>query len=377
MHAEDAIKLFQTVFGIGKSYIPSLINEGARTINDLKSPRYANLLPESSKKYLKYYDDLQRKIPRNEMLQHEAHLKNLLRNKKFKIDIVGSFRRGAETSGDLDVLFTTKKEYFPTTNYINKITEALVTDDYLLDTLKIGQSTMNGIIKLGDYPARRIDVFFSPPELYAFALLAKTGDTSFNKSIRACIKEKKNKDYTLSEKGIRIRANNHYTHAVDPKEFPDVKSIFEFMDLPNKTPEQMVGYFPCIIDGDDENSGKTRKTKRSRSTSSRSKSRSSRSSCSSSPSILRIDFSHTRKNKRQRRVNTYGSDLERYDETNKNSASQSTAMSSLTQSSIGSDIITETDPGEHYEKWRERDHYDSDETYLSPIGSKYTSRNNF
>jgi len=371
MHAEDAIKLFHTVFGIGKSYIPSLINEGARTINDLKSPRYANLLPESSKKYLKYYDDLQRKIPRNEMLQHEAHLKQLLRNKKFKIDIVGSFRRGADTSGDLDVLFTTTNEFLPTTNYINKMTEALITGGYLLDTLKIGQSTMNGVIKMGDYPARRIDVFFSPPELYAFALLAKTGDTSFNKSIRACIKEKKNKDYILSEKGIRIRANNHYTHAVDPKEFPDVKSIFEFMDLPNRTPEQMVGYFPCM----DENS--SFKTKRSRSSSSsRSKSRSSRSS--SSPSILRIDFSHTRKNKRQR-VNTYGSDLERYDETNKKSASQSrssSAKSSLTQSSIGSDIITETDPGEHYEKWRERDHYDSDETYLSPIGSKYTSRNN-
>jgi hypothetical protein len=192
-------------------------------------------------------------------------------------------------------------------------------------------------MKLGDHPARRIDVFFSPPELYAFALLAKTGDTSFNKSIRTCIKEKKNNDYILSEKGIRIKVNNHYTHAVDPKDFPDVKSIFKYMDLPNRRPDQMVGYFPCTNDADNH-SKSSRKTKRSRSSS-----------------------TSTRKRKRKRREN-------------KNTPPVS-LESSLTRSSTGSDK-TETDPGEHYEKWKERDNYDSDDTYLSPIGSKYTSRNN-
>jgi len=334
----DALKLFHTVFGIGKTYTTTLINQGARTIKDLRSPRYSNLLPESSKKYLKYYKDLQLRIPRNEVQQHEAHIRQLLRNKKFKIDIVGSFRRGAETCGDLDVLFTTEENaYFPDTNYISIFTEALMPGHYLLETLKFGQSTMNGIIKLGDHPARRIDVFFSPPELYAFALLAKTGDTSFNKSLRTCIKEKKNNDYILSEKGIRIKVNNHYTHAVDPKDFPDVKSIFEYMDLPNRRPDQMVGYFPCIHQDVDNHSKSSRKTKRSRSSS-----------------------SSSRKRKRTR-ASTHVS-------------LESSADSSLTRSSIGSDR-TETDPGEHYEKWKERDNYDSDDTYLTPIGSKYTSRN--
>lgn len=330
---DDAIKLFHTVFGIGKTYITTLINQGARTIKDLRYPRYFNLLPESSQKYLKYYNDLQLRIPRSEILQHEAHIKKLLRNKKFKIDIVGSFRRGAEICGDLDVLFTTENEYFPATNYISIFTEAIMAENYLLDTLKYGKSTMNGIIKLGDHPARRIDVFFSPPELYAFALLAKTGDTSFNKSIRTCIKEKKNNDYILSERGIRIKVNNNYTHAVDPRDFPDVKSIFKYMDLPNRRPNQMVGYFPCINDVDN-NSKSSRKTKRSRSSS-----------------------SSTRKRKRAR-----------------SSTLESSADSTLTRSTIGSDR-TETDPGENYEKWKERDNYDSDDTYLSPIGSKYTSRN--
>lgn len=346
LHAES-IKLFNTVYGIGpKSHIPVLIKEGARTIEDLRSPKYSRLLPVSSNTYIKYYDDLQLKIPRSEIQQHEANIKRILPKLKFKFDIVGSYRRGAETSGDLDVLVTTKKEYSPETNYIKQITETFIASSYLLDTLKIGQSTMNGIIKLGDNPARRIDVFFSPPELYPFALLAKTADTNFNKSIRTCIKEKKNNDYILSEKGIRVIGS--YSHAVDPKNFPDVKSIFEFIGIPYRKPHKMVGYFPCI---DESGSSKSsRKTKRSRDI----------SSLSRSPTSV-SKKKNTRK--RKRRSGSF-------------SSSKSSAVSSLTHpSSMGSEI-TETDPGENYENWAKRDHYDSDETYLSPIGSKYTSRNN-
>ena len=340
----DTIKLFHSVFGIGKAYIPTLLKEGARTINDLKSPKYSKLIPKSSSTYIKYYEDLQLKIPRSEIQQHEAQIKIILHKTTYKFDIVGSYRRGAETSGDLDVLVTTKTEYSPTINYIKQITETFIANSYLLDTLKLGQSTMNGIVQLGDNPARRIDVFFSPPELYAFALLAKTGDANFNKSIRTCIKEKKNNEYILSEKGIRVKGS----YAVDPQNFPDVKSIFEFIGIPHRKPHEMVGYFSCI---DESGSSKSsRKTKRSRDI----------SSLSRSPTSV-SKKENTRK--RKRRSGSF-------------SSSKSSAVSSLTHpSSIGSEI-TETDPGENYENWAKRDHYDSDETYLSPIGSKYTSRNN-
>ena len=53
--------------------------------------------------------------------------------------------------------------------------------------------------------------------------------------------------------------------------------------------------------------------------------------------------------------------------------SRTSIKSSLSSYGSGS-IITETDPGEHYEKWKARDKYDSGETYLSSVGSKYTSR---
>ena len=360
LHAEP-IKLFNTVYGIGpKSHIPVLIKEGARTIEDLRSPKYSRLLPVSSNTYIKYYDDLQLKIPRSEIQQHEANIKRILPKHKYKVDIVGSYRRGAETSGDLDVLVTTKKEYSPETNYIRQITETFVASGLLLETLKIGQSTMNGIIKLGDNPARRIDVFFSPPELYPFALLAKTADANFNKSIRTCIKEKKNSDYILSEKGIRVKGS--YSHAVDPQNFPDVGSIFDFIGLPHRKPHEMVGYFPCV--DDDSNNSSSRKTKRSRD-------KSSLSSLSRSPSVSKND--NTRK--RKRRSGSFGS-RDHKKTPHSSAASKSSAVSSLTHpSSIGSEI-TETDPGENYENWAKLDQYDSDETYLSPIGSKYTSRNN-
>jgi DNA polymerase/3'-5' exonuclease PolX len=115
---------------------------------------------------------------------------------------------------------------------------------YLLETLVSGKSVMNAIIKYDSYPARRIDVFFSPPDLYPFALLAKTGDIPFNKSIRTCLKEK-NEDFLLSDKGIRKVVNGKYETVVDPAKFPDEKSIFSFIGIQKREPGEMVGTINC------------------------------------------------------------------------------------------------------------------------------------
>ena len=269
--------LFNTVYGLGEQSIPPLIEAGARTINDLKN-KYSGLLLKkpASKKYLKYYDELQERIPRSEICDHETYLKKLLSD--FKIDIVGSFRRGAETSGDIDVLFTTinNKTFSSTVNYIDVIKATLTSNHYLLDTLKSGKSVMNGIVKLNTASrARRIDFFFSHPDLYQFALLAKTGDVDFNKSLRHCVGEKNtNKDnpYLLSEYGIRykdVNDNKKFINVVDPANFSDVPSIFKYTGIPSRDPKDMIGHFPC---------NDTDERRKKKSTSSSSKKKSTRSS---------------------------------------------------------------------------------------------------
>ena len=238
-------KLFDTVYGLGEVSINKLIDNGAKTINDLKNkPKFYNTLKQPTKDYLLYYDELQERIPRDEVMKHKETIARLVNagGDFYRIDIVGSFRRGEQYCGDIDVLFTTKLNYNPTIEYISAITTLLRTKGYLIKTLKKGHKVMNGIAKLTPYSsARRVDLFFSPPELYAFALLTKTGDVVFNKSLRACIKEK-NPDYSLSELGIRI---NNGMNIGNVNEFQTVDSILNFIGIGRREPHEMVGNIPA------------------------------------------------------------------------------------------------------------------------------------
>jgi DNA polymerase/3'-5' exonuclease PolX len=236
--SSSTYKLFDTVFGLGEVSINKLIENGAKTIDDLKyKPKYYNTLKEPTKDYLLYYDDLQERIPRDEVMRHKEKIESLI-GEFYRFDIVGSFRRGEEYCGDIDVLFTTKLNYNPSLEYVSGIVTVLSNHGYLIKTLKKGHKVMNGIAKLTPYSiARRVDLFFSPPELYAFALLTKTGDVAFNKSLRSCIKEK-NPDYTLSELGIRINGHN-------VKEFHSVDSILNFIGIGRREPHEMVGNIPA------------------------------------------------------------------------------------------------------------------------------------
>ena len=233
--------LFDTVFGLGDVSIKKLIDKGAKTIDDLKNkPKFYNTLKQPTKDYLLYYDDLQERIPRDEVMRHKETIDRLVGD-FYRIDIVGSFRRGEQDCGDIDVLFTTKLNYNPNIEYVSAVTTLLSTNGYLIKTLKKGQKVMNGIAKLTPYSiARRVDLFFSPPELYAFALLTKTGDVVFNKSLRACIKEK-NPDYSLSELGIRINGRN----IGNVNEFQSVDSILNFIGIGRREPHEMVGNIPA------------------------------------------------------------------------------------------------------------------------------------
>ena len=243
----DIYKRFDTVYGLGPESINTLIRSGAKTIADLNDTKFYKMLKLPTRTYLKYYDELQERIPRDEIVRHGEKINNLLNaaGTFYKIDIVGSFRRGREYSGDIDVLFTLSsvRNYNPNIEYISWVSNILSTNGYLINTLKKGSNVMNGIARLTpDGIARRLDVFFSPPELYAFALLAKTGDTQFNQSLRACIKEK-NPNYSLSELGIRLKPNK--TPVGDINQFQTVDSILKFIGVSKKQPHEMVGSISC------------------------------------------------------------------------------------------------------------------------------------
>jgi DNA polymerase beta len=295
----ELYRKFDTVYGLGPELIKTLIRSGAKTIADLHDIKFNKMLKLPTRVYLKYYDDLQERIPRDEIVRHGEKINDLLNaaGNFYKLDIVGSFRRGRQYSGDIDVLFTltSERNNNPNTEYITWVSSVLSRNGYLIETLKKGSNVMNGIVRLTpDGIARRLDLFFSPPELYAFALLAKTGDTQFNQSLRACIKEK-NPNYSLSELGIRSKPSK--TLVGDIHQFQTEDSILKFIGVGKKQPHQMVGSISCTRSRQSSQltaSTKSRKRKKRRVLPIHSDSQMNKLSSSPPPNIVAYDSDATR-----------------------------------------------------------------------------------
>ena len=98
-HNLEALETFQKIYGVGPAKATELVAAGFRSVADLRAnPESLN---DKQRVGLAYYEDLLERIPRDEMLIHEQILKA---DCPYPIEIVGSYRRGATTSGDIDAL---------------------------------------------------------------------------------------------------------------------------------------------------------------------------------------------------------------------------------------------------------------------------------
>ena len=108
----NPISELMKVHGIGYKKAEDLYkNHKIENINQLT--QRLDLLNNVQKKAIKYFDDLQLRIPREEIIEFEKiiyKIFNSLENKEnSKFEIVGSYRRGAKDSGDIDVIITNSK----------------------------------------------------------------------------------------------------------------------------------------------------------------------------------------------------------------------------------------------------------------------------
>jgi len=203
------IKELTSISGIGEKNALKLIQEyDIKSIPDLKKKIKSGKveLTNAQNIGLKYHYDLSQKIPRQEIQKAEKIIRETVKkiNSEIEMEIVGSYRRGKTTSGDIDILFTHKK------NQLNLIVKALEEQGVLHEQISKGGKKYSGIIiinKLGE----RIDVLFVKPENYPAALLYFTGSGEHNQKMRAVAKSKNYKlnEYNLEdEKGNKIKVNN-------------------------------------------------------------------------------------------------------------------------------------------------------------------------
>ena len=171
------------------------------------------------------------------MIAHEKRIKRIVHStsKDFEVMLVGSYRRGAQDSGDIDVLLRLPPSYSVDVSsrmFKDVCTKMFKEERYIIDMLAVGNKKCMGVCKLcDDMFARRIDLMITPFHEYPFALLYFTGSDKYNVAMR---KVALGKGYSMSEHGMKKTRSD----------VPDVplmkteKDVFEFLGISYTSPLQ-------------------------------------------------------------------------------------------------------------------------------------------
>lgn len=237
-----AINFLTEVSGIGPAAAKRFVDEEITTLDDLK----ANMdkLNHHQKIGVKHFHDFQKRIPREEMLKLRdialGHIKE--EDDKFVAEVCGSFRRGASSSGDIDIIlshhdYTSESTKKPP--YIRQVVERMEKEGFVTDTLSLGERKFMGVCRLPvseEYPSpayRRIDVRMIPIDQYFFGMLYFTGSDMFNKEMRTHSLEK---GFTLNEYCIRPVGTTGIPGEAVPVDSEE--EIFAIIDFPYKKPSE-------------------------------------------------------------------------------------------------------------------------------------------
>lgn len=184
--APDSLEAFTKIYGVGPTIAAKFVAAGYRTIDDLRKAVADGTIKMTKNQLvgLSIYEDLLERIPYAEMLKHEHTIKSV----DSGAVLLGSFRRGAADSGDIDVLTSDL-------SIVNRLVEA----GYVTDVLAKGDHKCLCVCRLPSQKARRLDFMVTAPEERPFAILYFTGSDTFNVAMRARAADM---GFRLNEHGI-------------------------------------------------------------------------------------------------------------------------------------------------------------------------------
>ena len=216
------------VYGVGPAKITELMTK-IKDFEELKE--HPELLNDKQKIGLKYYDDMNIRIPMAEGKQHYKVIKTMLKDKEGKeieFEMVGSFRRKNKDMGDIDILIKKREGIV-----LRDIIKRFVATSYVIETLALGTNKFMGLCRIHpELPARRIDILLADPSHYYFALLYFTGSYNFNIYMRKVALKKGDSlsEYGFKDsKGIMIDTSTSIHSEED---------IFAYLDIPFVTPDK-------------------------------------------------------------------------------------------------------------------------------------------
>ncbi|KAF5600865.1 DNA polymerase IV [Fusarium pseudoanthophilum] len=213
---DEALQLFLGIYGVGNSQAQQWLAQGFRTLDDLKTT--AKLSPNQLIG-IEHYDDLNTRIPRREIEALGAIVRRGAQRVDPQVELIigGSYRRGAETSGDIDFIITkpnteSSAELRP---FLDSLVQLLEAEDFLVARLASSRSVsdgskwhgccvlpeISGFNKEHYRPVwRRIDFLLVPESEMGAALIYFTGNDIFNRSMRLL----------ASKKGMRLNQRGLY-----------------------------------------------------------------------------------------------------------------------------------------------------------------------
>lgn len=295
-----ALQELTKIWGVGPAGARKLYGLGYKSVAELRAAGAAAEAELSAAQLvgLRHFEDLQERIPRREVAAIEEVLCAALRRLRFvtvrpdcdeqalptggsttsvaapatgrrvmEVMTCGSYRRGKETSGDVDVLLCDRSGRH------DEGVMRLLLDD-LKRTTAVGESfaqmehltfgmrsssdaqhcdTWFGVVRLppcndtadcpcchkldGSHLARRLDIKLYPAVHYPFAVLYFTGSDYFNRSMRLYAQKH---GMSLSDKELRhvVRVAGDKVHEGTSVSCNTERDIFDALGLPYRTPQQ-------------------------------------------------------------------------------------------------------------------------------------------
>jgi NAD-dependent DNA ligase len=236
--------ILTNVYGIGPQKAKELVKKGITTIDQLKQQQN-DVLNDVQRKGLKYYDDILKRIPRKEIDQYNKMFQKTFKkiaDKESKYEIVGSYRRGVTSSGDIDVIITSASA-----TVFEQFIDSLISQNIIVEVLSRGKNKCLVVSKIPSSDTyRRTDFLYSTVKEYPFSILYFTGSKGFNAVMRGhALKQ----GYSLNEHGLSVMGEKGVKGSLVDHTFTDEKSIFDFLKLQYKTPVERVDGRSVILIG--------------------------------------------------------------------------------------------------------------------------------
>lgn len=255
---DSVLQTFLKIYGVGNKVAQQWIAQGWRTLDDIK--QHVKLTP-SQRVGVEHYDDLNTRIPRKQV----TALGEVVKRAAAQIDpmaqliIGGSYRRGAESSHDIDFIVTKPgtESVADLKSFLDTLVAQLERDEFLVARLASSRAGSDGskwhgccvlpkIKGLNDDVVdddkyrpiwRRIDFLLVPEVELGAALIYFTGNDIFNRSMRLL----------ASKKGMRLNQRGLYRDVLrgpdrakvtegDLVERRDERSIFEILGVKWREP---------------------------------------------------------------------------------------------------------------------------------------------